>query len=47
MKKLISSVKNVALQSQHASCNRTFLNSTISDPNCQKITKAMMAITPE
>ena len=47
MKNLITSVKNCALQSNRAACNRTFLNQTVSDPTCQAIVKSMMEITPE
>ena len=47
MKSLIESVKNCALQAQRASCSRTFLNSTVSDPVCQRIVQQMSDITPE
>lgn len=47
MKSLIESVKNCALQAERASCSRTFLNTTVSDPVCQRIVKQMSEITPE
>lgn len=47
MKRLIESVKDCSLQSLRASCNRSFLDSTTTDPACQRIARDMMAITPE
>jgi len=47
MKSLVESVKNCALQAQKASCSRTFLNSTVTDPVSQRIVQQMQELTPE
>ena len=47
MKKLISAVKDASLQSVRASCNRTYLDSTLCDPNCNRIVEKMASLTPE
>lgn len=47
MRSLINSVKDASLQCTKASCNRTFLNQTVSDPTCQRIASHMMHMTPE
>ena len=47
MKKLITAVKDASLQSVRASCNRSYLDSTMQDPNCQRIVEQMSKLTPE
>ena len=47
MRALINSVKDASLQCTRASCNRTFLDHTVSDPTCQRIASHMMHMTPE
>lgn len=47
MKALIESVKNCAVAQSRASCSRSFLNATVSDPTCQRIVADMQKLTPE
>lgn len=47
MRALINSVKDASLQCTRASCNRTFLDHTVSDPTCQRIASHMMHMTPQ
>ena len=47
MQNLIESVKSLALTANKATCKRSFLNSTISDPCCQHLVTRMCEITPD
>jgi len=47
MLNLIKSVKDVSLQSIKASNNIAYLNSTVTDPSCQRIAQRMSEMTPE
>ena len=47
MKSLIESVKSLSLTANRATCKRSFLNGTITDPSCQHMVSKMRAITPD
>ena len=47
MKALIESVKSLSLTANKATCKRSFLNATMTDPACQNLVSKMCAIQPE
>ena len=47
MKALVESVKSLSLTANRATCKRSFLNATMTDPACQQMVEKMCAMRPE